>query len=172
MTWRSFLLRTEPKTSDRDKFVAYTKSWLRPAEAEPAATFNVWSSDSEPPSSSIPAHVAWKSMQLVAPERVEAFHHRLLDAYFTENRTISDWGVLADLADEVGADRDEFLTLTMERERSLTDAVIDDHNEAIGKGITAVPTMVLDEVLPVQGAQEVDTIAHWISRLIDRRGGE
>ena len=106
-----------------------------------------------------------------APDIEPAYHRRLMDAYFAENRTISDWRVLGDLAAEVGVDRDEFLTLTRERERALTEAVIDDHNEAIGQGITAVPTMVLDEVLPVQGAQEVDTIAHWISRLIQRRSG-
>ena len=163
------MLRTEPKTTERDKFVDYTRSWMRPAEAEPEATFNVWSSSAEPPSSSIPAHVAAKSLELIAPDLVDAFHHRLLSAYFTENRTISDWDVLADLAAEVGSDRDEFVTMTREREQSLAGSVIDEHNEAISQGITAVPTMILDEVLPVQGAQDVDSVAQWISRLLDRR---
>ena len=110
-------------------------------------------------------------MALVEPDLLDAFHHRLLAAYFTDNRTISDWDVLGDLAADVGVDRQEFLTLTREREQSLTDAVITDHNDAISQGITAVPTMVLDEVLPVQGAQDVDTIDGWISALIDRRPG-
>ena len=136
---------------------------------EPLASFNVWATDNAPPASSIPPQVAWKSMAFVAPDRVDAFHHRLMGAYFTENRTISDWAVLGDLAAEVGVERDEFLTLTKERERSLTEAVIDEHNAAIEQGITAVPTMVLDEILPVQGAQEVEIVAQWIQRLIDRR---
>ncbi len=136
---------------------------------EPETLFNVWSSEHDPPNSSIPAHVATKSMALVEPDLFDAFHHRLLTAYFTENRTISDWDVLADLAADVGADRDEFRTLTQEREKTLTEAVIEDHNDAISHGITAVPTMVLDEVLPVQGAQDVDSIEHWITRLIERR---
>lgn len=171
MTWRAFLLRTEPKTANREKFVDYTRSWLRPADMEPAVTFTVWSSEAEPPSSSVPAQVAAKSLARMAPDRYDAFHHRLLGAYFTENRTISEWSVLGDLAAEVGVDRDEFLALTAEQERALTDAVIEDHNEAISRGIAAVPTMVLDEVLPVQGAQEVDTVARWIDRLLDRRPG-
>ena len=138
---------------------------------EPAAKFTVWASADDPPSSSVPAQVAAKAMALVAPERTGAFHHRLLGAYFTENRTISEWSVLGDLAAEVGVDRDEFLGLAAEHEGTLTEAVIDDHNEAVGQGFTAVPTMVLDDVLPVQGAQEVDVIARWISRLLDRRLG-
>lgn len=169
MSWRAFLLRTEGKATDQEKFVKYTESWLRPAEAEPAAEFRVWATDEAQPISSIPAHVAAKSVALIEPEASDDFHHRLLRAYFTENRTISDWAVLADLARDVGLDRDEFLSLTAARERDLGQSVIDEHNEAIQQGITAVPTMVLDEVLPVQGAQEVDTVSRWIERLIDRR---
>lgn len=171
MSWKAFLLRTESKATDQEKFVAYTESWLRPASVEPAATFNVWSTDDKQPISSVPAHVAAKSLALIEPEAADAFHHRLLSAYFTENRTISDWAVLSDLAADVGLDRDEFLSLTAEREKALAEEVIDEHNDAIQQGITAVPTMVIDEVLPVQGAQEVDTISRWIERLIDRRLG-
>ena len=147
----------------------YTESWLRPAEAEPGADFRVWSTDELQPTSSIPAHVAAKSLALIAPEAADEFHHRLLTAYFTENRTISDWAVLADLARDIGVDRDEFLSFTAERERALSELVIDEHNDAIAQGITAVPTMVFDEVLPVPGAQEVETVSRWIERLIDRR---
>lgn len=115
--------------------------------------------------------MAAKSLALIDPEASDAFHHRLLSAYFTENRTISDWAVLSDLAADVGVDRDEFLSLTAEREKVLAEEVIGEHNDAVQQGITAVPTMVIDEVLPVQGAQEVDTISRWIERLIDRRLG-
>jgi len=169
VTWRAFLLRTGDKATDQAKFVAYTESWRRPGEAEPGAEFRVWSTDESQPTSSIPAHVAAKSLALIEPAASDDFHHRLLRAYFTENRTISDWAVLADLARDVGLDRDEFLSLTAERERTLSESVIAEHNEAIAQGITAVPTMVLDEVLPVQGAQEVETISRWIERLIERR---
>jgi predicted DsbA family dithiol-disulfide isomerase len=172
VSWKAFLLRTESKGTDQEKFVAYTQSWLRPAATEPAAVFNVWSTDNPQPISSVPAHVAAKSLALIDPAASDAFHHRLLSAYFTENRTISDWAVLSDLAADVGLDRDGFMTLTAERERTLTEDVIAEHNDAIQQGITAVPTMVIDDVLPVQGAQEVDTISRWIERLLERRDDE
>lgn len=171
VTWKAFLLRTESKATDQEKFVAYTESWRRPAAAEPAATFTVWSTDEAQPTSSVPAHVAAKSIATLAPEAADAFHHRLLRAYFAENRTISDWAVLGDLAADVGIDRDQFLHRTAAVERELAEAVIAEHNEAVEQGITAVPTMVIDEVLPVQGAQEVETLARWIERLLDRRLG-
>ncbi len=167
MSWKAFLLRTEGEAPDQEKFVRYTESWKRPAEMEPGAEFRVWSTDELQPTSSVPAHVAAKSVALIEPEAADAFHHRLLRAYFTENRTISDWAVLAQLAGDVGLDRDEFLAFTAERERALREQVIGEHNEAIGQGITAVPTMVLNEVLPVPGAQDVETVAGWIERLLD-----
>ena len=136
---------------------------------EPAATFRVWATDEAQPTSSVPAHVAAKSLALLAPDAADAFHRRLLQAYFAENRTISDWAVLGELAADVGLDRDEFLAHTAERERVLVDEVLEEHNAAVREGITAVPTMVFDEVLPVQGAQEVDTLARWIERLLERR---
>ncbi len=172
MTWKAFLLRTESKATNQEKFVAYTESWLRPASVEPGAEFTVWSTDEPQPISSVPAHVAAKSVALIDPAASDAFHHRLLRAYFTENRTISDWAVLSDLAADVGLDRDEFLSFSAERERALAEEVIAEHNDAVQQGITAVPTMVIDEVLPVQGAQEVDTIARWIERLLERRHGD
>ena len=169
VSWRAFLLRTEAKTADREAFVAYTESWRRPAALEPGATFRVWASDEPQPTSSVPAHVAAKALARLAPEASDAFHHRLLRAYFAENRTISDRSVLADLAADVGVDRGEFTTHLAEWERDLTRQVLEEHDEAVAQGITAVPTMVIDEVLPVQGAQEVETIARWIERLLERK---
>ena len=58
MTWKAFLLRTEAKGTDQEKFVTYTESWRRPAATEPGAVFNVWATDEPQPSSSVPAHVA------------------------------------------------------------------------------------------------------------------
>ena len=104
--WRSFLLRAEPKTGDREKFVEYTKSWLRPADTEPKATFNVWSSEAPQPSSSIPAQVAYKVLAAGWPDRADAYHRRLMEAYFGENRDISDAAELRALAVEVGVDGD------------------------------------------------------------------
>ncbi len=133
--------------------------------------FNKWATGDDPPSSSVPAQVAAKSMEILAPELVEAFHHRLLSAYFTENRTISDWSVLGALSDEVGVDRHEFLSMARERELVLTEAVIGDHNEAINLGVTGVPAMIFNDTFPIQGAQDFDSLSIWIQRMLDRQAG-
>ncbi|MBT5139289.1 MAG: hypothetical protein HOH36_01265 [Acidimicrobiaceae bacterium] len=167
--WRSFLLRTEPKASDQAKFVKYTESWLRPAATEPDAKFQVWATDNLGPTSSIPAQVAAKVMDGFAPESADAFHWRLLEAYFSENRTISDWSVLGDLAAEIGVDRSGFLAMVNEQQQVAAQMVIDEHNSAIENGVTAVPTIVLDNALPIPGAQELESYEIWINKLLAKR---
>ena len=169
VVWKSFLLRPEPKTPDQAKFVEYTESWLRPAEMEPATEFRVWATDNLQPSSSVPPHLAAKGLEVIAPESGRAFHRRLLSAYFTENRTISDWDVLYSLAEDVGVGGSALKAVVEERGEPLTQTIIDEHNEALSNGIDAVPTTIIDGVLPIPGAQDVDTFEMWITRLIDRQ---
>lgn len=164
--WRAFLLRVEPKTPSREKFVEYTRSWLRPAEMEPRARFTVWASDAPPPSSSLPAQVAAKTMELHAPDSVFGYHRALLAAYFTDNRDISDLDVLADIAAECGVERSGFVAAFTEHNQAMTRAVIEDHNSAITNGVTAVPTVLINNVMPVPGAQDVDTYQTWIERIL------
>jgi len=164
--WRSFLLRVEPKAPSREKFVEYTRSWLRPAAMEPRARFTVWSSDADPPSSSLPAQVAAKTMELHDPDSVFRYHRALLTAYFTDNRDISDLDVLADIAGECGVERAGFVAAFEEHNQALTRAVIEDHNSAIENGVTAVPTVVINNMMPVPGAQEVDAYQTWIERIL------
>lgn len=166
---KSFLLRPQTSEREREKFVEYTRSWLRPASVEPAAVFNVWSSGAPAPSGSVPAHVAAKAIAEWRPELAKVYDRALLTAYFTNNRNISDFGVLADVAVECGADRAGFTDFLDVHEADITRLVFDEHNEAVDQGITAVPTVVIDGVLPVQGAQEVDLFEHWINRIIERR---
>lgn len=165
--WKAFLLRPEPKAPDQAAFVEYTRHWARPAEMEPATVFRTWATDNPQPSSSIPPHVAAKAVAIVAPAAGRDFHRRLLEAYFSENRTISDWEVLYQLADDVGVDRAGLATVVDEQGGQLTALVIDEHNEAINNQITAVPTTVIAGVLPVPGAQDVDTLEMWIERVRD-----
>ncbi len=97
-----------------------------------------------------------------------AMHYRLLEAYFSENRTISDWEVLAELVSEIGEDPSYFLEKVDERKSDLASLTIEEHNEAVGQGITAVPTTLINRVLPVPGAQESETYITWIERIIER----
>jgi len=170
--WKAYLLRPGNEGGDpakHDKFVEYTKTWQRPQEAEPSLTFRQWATDNPQPSGSVPAQIAAKAMAEFAPELEPAYHRRLMDAYFADNRTISDPNVLAEIAAECGADPGSFISFVVEHQQRLAQDVIDDHNASIDHGVTGVPTILLDEILPVQGAQDFDVYVQYIQRLIDRR---
>lgn len=167
--WRSFLLRTEPKTPSREDFERYTQSWGRPAEMEPAAKFSIgWNSDDNPPSSSIPALTAAKVMERVAPESTRAYHHALLAAYFSDNRDISSTEVLTQVAASVGVDQAAFATQFEGDYAELSQVVIDEHNGAIELGVTAVPTVIIGGALAVPGAQSVEDYLRWIENIESR----
>ena len=84
----------------------------------------------------MPAQIAKKAMEAFAPSAAGAYHRRLMDAYFAENRTISDAEVLTDLAADVGVDAGGFIRHLVENERVYAAAVIDEHNAAIEQGVT------------------------------------
>jgi len=167
--WKSFLLRTEPKTTSLEKFTAYTESWKRPADLEPEAKFTTpWASGATPPSSSFPAQMAWKASAHFGDEAQQRYHHALLDAYFVQNRDISSGPELAQIAHECDIDQAAFVEVFTEQHDSLRDAVAAEHNDAIGRGITGVPSVVVNENFPIQGAQDVETYERWITRIIEK----
>ena len=165
--WKAFLLRAEPKTGDHAAFVEYTTSWLRPAEAEPAAEFTVWSSDESQPASSVPAQVAYKTVAAIAPELAKPFHDRLLRGYFTENRNIATSDVLLELATDVGVDRKALEEAGTTRREEFTQLVIDEHNGAMANNVTGIPTVLFENQFPVPGAQPLETYVHLIERIED-----
>jgi len=167
--WKSFLLRVEPKTGDRERFVEYTRSWLRPAELEPAARFRVWASDDPQPSSSVPAQVAHKVLAARWPERAMDYHRRLLEAYFWENRDISDGEILVELAEQIGVDPVEFREAAAELTEEMTARVIEEHNSAVEHEVTAVPTVVFAGVFPIPGAQPVETYERIVEKIAEHR---
>ncbi len=168
LEWRSFLLRPQPEPRPQEKFVAYTKSWLRPAEMEPATTFNVWATENAGPSHSMPSSIAGKLAESFGDEASFRFHRRLLEAYFTENRTVSDDQVLADVAADVGIDRTLFTERLATEARALSELVIEDHNLAVNSGITGVPAVVVNDTYLLTGAMEVEQYL----RVVDRMSAE
>ncbi len=168
--WKSFLLRVEPKTGDREKFIEYTKSWLNPGEQEPDASFTVWASNEGQPPSSVPAQVAHKAVRAFAPDRADDYHHRLLTAYFSENRNIGESDVLLDLAEEIGIDREGLATIASDNHDAFSKMVIDEHNNAIQSNVTAVPTVVFEHAFAVPGAQPIETYERLIERIEEKKG--
>ncbi len=77
---------------------------------------------------------------------------RLFAAYFTEGRHVGHIEALADLAEDVGLDRDDVLRSLTEREH--LEAVRADITAARDLGVTGVPFFVIDGTYALSGAQE------------------
>ena len=76
--WRSFLLRPRPDPGrTAEKFVAYTRSWLRPAAEPDSGTFRVWQGEAGPPSHSLPPHLIAKAAARIDAEAFRLIHERL-----------------------------------------------------------------------------------------------
>ena len=80
---------------------------------------------------------------------------RLLSAYFEEGRHVGRIEDLADLAAEIGLDRDKVVA-ALESDEFLP-AVNADKEQAIAYGITGVPFFVIDGKYGVSGAQDPST---------------
>lgn len=82
---------------------------------------------------------------------------RLLKAYFTDSLPISDGNVLAEIASEVGLNREE-VTLFL-KGNCLTEEVRADEEEARTLGVQGVPFFVFNSKYAVSGAQPVEVFA-------------
>lgn len=80
------------------------------------------------------------------------FKERLLKAYFEEGRHVGRAEDLADLAAEIGLDRDEVVAALADG--TYADAVDADIDQAMQYGIGGVPFFVFDGRIGVSGAQD------------------
>lgn len=163
LNWKSFLLRPRPEPGrDLEKFRRYTESWRRAAAEEPAARFQVWSSDEGPPSHSVPAHMAAKAAAALGPDAFARIHSALLRAYFEQSRDISREGTLAALWRKAGLPEQEFART---RDPELLRRVIAEHDEAIELGAGGVPAVRLaGSDVAVTGAQPTESYRRWIQK--------
>jgi predicted DsbA family dithiol-disulfide isomerase len=152
IAWKSYLLRPHKEPKPMDKFRRYTKSWQRPAEQPDGGRFREWSTDEEPPSHSVPPAIALKAAARQC--KFDAYHLALMDAYFYANRNVTDLDTIVAVAVDSGLDRQQFLADLSDE--SLSSEVIADHNEALQMGITGAPTVVVDDILPIPGAQDLE----------------
>jgi predicted DsbA family dithiol-disulfide isomerase len=175
LEWKSYLLRPTPRDlSDPitalEKFRRYTRGWERVAADPDAGEFNVWASDEGPPSHSIPAHLVSKAAQQLGRDAFERIHERLMRAYFQESRDISRSDVLLEMWLDAGLPEEEFVRAD---DPALLQAVIDDHNEALGLGATGVPAARLDgNPAVIVGAHPVDLYRTWIERTLTKQAAE
>ena len=96
-----------------------------------------------------------------------AMNERLLKAYFMDGLDIGDPDVLADCAANVGLDRDEVRAF-FDSDAGLSE-VRAEIEAAADMEITAVPTFVFDRKWMVPGAQDPDTFATVLRRVVAKR---
>ncbi len=164
--WRSYLLRPEPREPSMEKFRAYTQGWLRPASMAPEVEFVPWATDNPQPSHSLPSSVAGKVAASFGPEAWDRFHLALMRAYFTENRTISEVEVQTDVAGECDIDPHEFSRRLRTDGEAHESRVRHEHATAIDHMVTAVPTVLVNDALPIPGAQDLDVYLNVVERLV------
>jgi len=92
---------------------------------------------------------------------------RLLKAYFTDTVNLSDREVLADLAVEVGFERETVVALLDGDE--YTNKVRSDEQEASALGIRGVPFFVLDRKYGVSGAQQTEVFTQALEKAWSER---
>lgn len=113
--------------------------------------------------------LAW-ALHSSGADAQRALKRALLRAYFTDGREVADHEVLADLAAEVGLDRDAAATFLATADEA--DFVRAERDEAYGNGINAVPTFVVEGEWMLQGALDTDkwvkALTHIQSELADR----
>ncbi len=102
--------------------------------------------------------------------RQEQMKERLLRAYFTEGRHVGRAADLADLAAEVGLDRDEVLA-ALESGR-YADDVAADMAQARAFGINGVPFYVIDGRYGVSGAQDPAIFVQVLDQILAEQRGE
>lgn len=97
-------------------------------------------------------------------------NERLLKAYFTDSQKISDFNTLANLAEEVGLNYDE--TLSILNGSEYADLVREDEYEAKQLGISGVPFFVFNEKYAISGAQPVEAFANALQMIWEEENGK
>jgi predicted DsbA family dithiol-disulfide isomerase len=95
--------------------------------------------------------------------KLGAFHHEVLERYWSRGEDLHDWSVLRQAAAAAGLDAD-----AMQRQveagqwRAAMQAGLD---EAARLGVSAVPTFIVGGRFVIQGAQDAEVFRHAFSRL-------
>ncbi len=93
----------------------------------------------------------------------DVMKERLLKAYFTDGRSVSDHDSLAALAAEVGLDAEAVRAMLASSE--FADAVRADEQQAAATQIQGVPFFVFNRKYGVSGAQETPSMLHALNSI-------
>ncbi|MGO2339644.1 MAG: DsbA family oxidoreductase, partial [Psychrobacter sp.] len=98
-------------------------------------------------------------------ERMHELKQALFVAHFVNNQNISDHSVLADVAAEVGLNRDEALAVLADQRFAA--AVEKEKQHWQQQGIQSVPSMVFNERHLISGAQGIENYKSILQQLAD-----
>lgn len=90
----------------------------------------------------------------------------LFDAHFQQRRNMSDDATLLEIAESVGLDREGAAAALADE--ALSDTIRAEQAEALEMGITAVPMMLVNHKFMIPGAQEPETYAAYLRKVVER----
>jgi predicted DsbA family dithiol-disulfide isomerase len=119
----------------------------------------------------IEAEIRWRPFELnpdLPEEGEDAARLKLplFDAHFQQRRNISDREELAEIAASVGLDR-EVAAAALEDE-SLAEGVQQEEMDAIGKGISSIPMILVEGRFMIPGGQDPETYAAYLRKAVTR----
>ncbi|MFT5720163.1 MAG: putative DsbA family dithiol-disulfide isomerase [Motiliproteus sp.] len=97
--------------------------------------------------------------------RMHDLKQALFTAHFTERRNLSDDGVLAAVAAEIGLDRDDALAVL--EDQRFASAVRAAEKHWLSQGIQGVPAVIFNRRHLVSGAQGVDSFTRILKQLAE-----
>lgn len=122
----------------------------------------IFNFDDMKPTNTFDAHRLAKFAKANGKETI--LTEKLLHAYFTESKEISDHHTLADIAEDAGLDRQEALNTLKDTNAFANDVRID---EAIAQqyGISGVPYFIINQKYAISGAQPPETFANALQKV-------
>lgn len=117
------------------------------------------------PRSSVPAQLLALRVRAAAPDRLEALEDALFRAVFVDLADVADPAVLRACARAAGVSEGE-VDLALGDEALLVQAARE-HDEALARGITGVPALLIPGRAAVVGAVPVDTYRQALVDAID-----
>ena len=161
---RVFMLRPEPDPTA--VFNDYRRgNWERCNDQPESGEYNMWEGGGDYPICSMPSAQAGLAARAQGPEKWDAFHMNLLAALFTDSRDITTLDVLCDVAEKSGLDVDLF------REEVASelhhDNAIKEYTEAINRGITGIPTVVVNGEAMLVGAVPRENYRFVINHILE-----
>lgn len=106
------------------------------------------------------------ALEAQGPEAQTRLKLALFDSHFQQRRNMADREVLLDIAESEGFDRDA-ASAALDDE-ALSETVRAEEAQALEIGVTAVPMMLVNRRVMIPGAQDPETYAVTLRRVVER----